>query len=180
MFEKYSSPHRGVGTIVNVSIDTRNQLIRREFKAGSVTVGGKTHEFDSKQVTEFFNNEVFWLDKLKSEWVPETVEVGNNFIIQKYYGPCLLDFKPNKEFLKYVPDIVDQVIEMYRFFKLHNAFKRNGSLSNLTHNNGQLVAFDFKWTKQRPHGKEMEIHSYNEWLSKIDSKLTEKLMQMID
>ena len=180
MFEKYSSPHHGVGTIVDVSIDNHNGLIKRTFQPGSLTVGGKVHEYDSNQVKGFFNNEVFWLNKLKSEWIPETVEIGDDFIVQKYYGPCLLDFKPNKEFLKYIPDIVDQVIEMYKFFKLHNVYKRNGSLSNLTHNNGQLVAFDFKWARSRPGGLIMEKHSYKEWLSKIDPALTEKLMEMID
>ena len=180
MFEKYSSPHHGVGTIVDVSIDNHNGLIKRKFQAGSVTVGGKVHEYNSNQVKGFFNNEVFWLNRLKSNWIPETVEIGNDFIVQKYYGPCLLDFKPNKEYLKYVPDIVDQVIEMYRFFKLCNVYKRNGSLSNLTHNKGQLISFDFKWARPRPGGLTMETHSYKEWLSKIDPELTEKLMEMID
>lgn len=179
MFEKYSSPHHGIGTIVDVSIDYDLQLIKREFRAGTVTSGNDVHEYDSNQVKGFFNNEVFWLDKLKSKWVPETVEIGDDFIVQKYYGPCLLDFKPNKEFLKYVPDIVDQVIEMYKFFKLHNVYKRNGSLSNLTHNNGQLVAFDFKWARLRPDGMEMELKSYKEWLSKIDSKLEQQLTNLI-
>lgn len=179
MFEKYSSPHHGVGTIVDVSIDYNNGLIKRQFQPGSLTVGDKVHEYNSDQVKVFFNNELKWLETLKSKWIPETVEVGNNFIVQKYYGPCLLDFKPNKEFLKYVPDIVEQVIEMYKFFKSHNVFKRNGSLSNLTHNNGQLVAFDFKWATVRPNGIEMELRSYKEWLSKIDSKLEHQLTNLI-
>ena len=180
MFEKYSSPHHGVGTIVDVSIDVSSGLIKRTFQPGSITVGNKVHEYNHDQVKGFFDNELKWLETLKSEWIPETVEVGDNFIVQKYYGPCLLDFKPNKEFLKYVPDIVEQVIEMYKFFKSHNVFKRNGSLSNLTHNNGQLIAFDFKWAKVRPDGLDMEIKSYKEWLNKIDPSLTGKLMQMID
>lgn len=180
MFEKYSSPHHGVGTIVDVAIDNSNGMIKRTFQSGSITVGNKIHEYDHNQVKEFFNNELKWLEKLKSKWIPETVEIGSNFIVQKYYGPCLLDFKPNKEFLKYVPDIVEQVIEMYKFFKSHNVFKRNGSLSNLTHSNGQLIAFDFKWAKERPDGLDMEIKSYKEWLNKIDPSLTGKLMQMID
>ena len=36
MFEKYSSPHHGVGTIVDVSIDNHNGLIKRKFQAGSI------------------------------------------------------------------------------------------------------------------------------------------------
>ena len=180
MFEKYKSPHHGVGTIVDVAIDNDKGLIKRSFQPGSITVGDKVHEYNYNQVKSFFNNEIEWLEELRSKWIPETVEIGNNFIVQRYYGPCLLDFKPNKEFLNYVPDIVDQVIEMYKFFKSHNVFKRNGSLSNLTHDKGQLIAFDFKWATTRPNGIEMEIHSYKEWLNKIDPILTGKLMEMID
>lgn len=179
MYKKFKSPHHGVGTIVDVSIDQDAELIKREFKAGSITVGKKVHDYNYNQVKDFFNNEVKWLEKLDSKWIPETVEIQNNVIIQKYYGPCLLDFKSNNEFLNYVPDIVEQVIEMYEFFKFHNVFKRNGSLSNLTHNNGQLVAFDFKWSTKRPNGIEMELKSYKEWLSKIDSKLEQQLTNLI-
>lgn len=179
MYEKFKSPHHGVGTIVDVSIDYTNKLIKRHFQPGSVTVGQNVHNYNYNQVKQFFNNELKWLEILESKWVPETVETGSNFIVQKYYGPCLLDSKPNNEFLNYVPDIMEQIIEMYEFFKSHNVFKRNGSLSNLTHNNGQLIAFDFKWATTRPNGIEMELKSYKEWLSKIDSKLEQQLTNLI-
>jgi hypothetical protein len=78
-----------------------------------------------------------------------------------------------------VPDIVEQVIEMYKFFKEKNVYKRNGSLSNLTLRDGQLVAFDFKWARLRPNGVEMELRSYDEWLSKIDSSLPNKLRELL-
>jgi hypothetical protein len=68
---------------------------------------------------------------------------------------------------------------MYTFFKENNVFKRNGSLSNLTVHNNQLIAFDFKWAKVRPEGIDLEKRSYNEWLSKIDKSLPTILQEMI-
>ena len=87
MFEKYSSPHHGVGTIVDVSIDYNNGLIKRQFQPGSLTVGDKVHEYNSDQVKVFFNNELKWLETLKSKWIPETVEVG---IILSYRNTTVL------------------------------------------------------------------------------------------
>ena len=78
-----------------------------------------------------------------------------------------------------VPNITEQIIEMYTFFKEKNVFKRNGSLSNLTVNEGQLIAFDFKWTRQRPKGIEMELHSYDQWLIKINERLPTTLRDLI-
>ena len=70
------------------------------------------------------------------------------------------------------------MVEMYAFFKDNNVFKRNGSLSNLTYNNNQVIAFDFKWAKERPEGLEMEKHSYHNWLKKSAPKLPELLELM--
>ena len=78
-----------------------------------------------------------------------------------------------------LPDITDQVIRMYEFFKEKNVFKRNGSVSNLTMKNNQLVAFDFKWAKKRPNGLDMELRSYDEWLIKIDKTLPIVLREML-
>ena len=78
-----------------------------------------------------------------------------------------------------IPDIKEQVIEMYAFFKENNVFKRNGSLSNLTVHNGQLMAFDFKWARVRPEGIDLERRSYDEWLCKIDKSLSKILLEMI-
>ena len=68
---------------------------------------------------------------------------------------------------------------MYKFFKEKNVFKRNGSLSNLTYNKNQLIAFDFKWSTKRPKGLEKEIYSYENYLNKINPELTNKLKELI-
>ena len=180
MFQKYTTKHDGVGTVVDVEIDYNANIIKRSFHEGSVTVNGTQHEYKNDEVTEFFENEIYWLQELKSKWVPELIDIdyAKKEILQKYYGPCLLDSYKNKKYLIYVPDIKKQIIEMYTFFKEKNVYKRNGSLSNLTHNNGQLIAFDFKWAKQRPKGKKMEIFSYDTWLVKIDKTLPAKLKEI--
>ena len=52
-------------------------------------------------------------------------------------------------------------------------------VSNLTVNKEQLIAFDFKWARLRPNGIELELRSYDEWLSKIDDSLPKTLRDMI-
>ena len=115
---------------------------------------------------------------LKSKWVPELEEVGDNYVITRYYGLDLNTLRNNK--FKLADDLADQTLEMYKFFKEKNVFKVNGGLSNLTMNGNQLVAFDWKWARFRTDKyKDYEIFSYEKWLSKIDSELVEKLKCMI-
>ena len=179
-WKKVLSTHDGIGTIVDVRLNEKEMLIERTFKEGSITASGQQHHFNADQVKQFYENEIYWLDKLSSKWVPETVSVDTKkqTIVQKYYGPCLLDYL-HTDLHERIPDLKEQIIEMYAFFKQHNIFKRNGSLSNLTYNNGQVIAFDFKWTKQRPDGLEMELHSYKNWLNKIDKTLEHDLEAML-
>lgn len=143
------------------------------FIPGAITCAGTPTRFSPIEIQEFFEYEKYWTTKLQSEWLPRTLEIGQNFIVQEYYGPALIDSMPH------LPDIKEQVIEMYKFFKYHNVYKRNGSVSNLTMNGDQLVAFDFKWARERPEGLEMELKSYNTWLNKIDPELTQILTDLI-
>ena len=175
MWNKFQTTHAGVGTLVDVYIDDTQQHIKRIFDASSVTCAGQKSRFDVKQIQEFFEWECYWLRKFEgSVWVPELVDIGENYIIQKYYRPCLLD-----DLHTNMPDVTDQVVDMYKFFKQANVFKRNGSLSNLTLNGDQLVAFDFKWARPRPDGLEMELRSYDEWLVKIDQSLPQTLRELL-
>ncbi len=84
---------------------------------------------------------------------------------------------------KEVPDIEDQVIRMYTFFRDRNVYKKNGSLSNMTHDNGRLVAFDYKWMVTRdnpnPAHREWEEKSIDLWLSKINPDLIPKLKALL-
>ena len=138
----------------------------------------KTFDYKGEDNFAFLKNEVFWLNYLKSKWVPELIEVGDNYVITRYYGPDLNTQRNNK--VKLADDLSDQTLEMYKFFKEKKVFKLNGALSNLTMNDNQLVAFDWKWARFRTDKYiDYEVISYEKWLSKIDSELVEKLKCMI-
>ena len=74
---------------------------------------------------------------------------------------------------------VEEVVELYYFFKSHNINKVNGSLSNMSYNGSQLIAFDFKYVKERPENNEREIFNYNRWLVKIYPSLPKILTRII-
>ena len=132
----------------------------------------KTFDYKDEDNQSFLKNEVFWLNYLKGKWVPELLEVGNNYVVTRYYGRDLIE-------QKYTPDR-QQVIDMFKFFKEKNVFKLNNALSNMTLNGNQLVAFDWKWARFRTDKyKDFEVMSYNKWISKIDSDLVEELKCMI-
>jgi hypothetical protein len=181
-WEKHVTTHDGIGTIVDVYLNKQDMLIKRIFKEGSITVSGQTHEYTQQQVKDFYHNEVYWLNKLDSKWLPELVKFDDTTqtITQRYYGPCLLDYL-HTDLHTRIPNLADQIVEMHEFFKKHNVFKRNNSLSNLSYNNewDQVIAFDFKWAKERPAGMEMELHSYQHWLNKIDKDLPARLKALI-
>ena len=132
----------------------------------------KTFNYKGEDNQSFLKNEVFWLNYLKGKWVTELLEVGNNYVITKYYGSDLIE-------QKYTPDR-QQVIDMFKFFKEKNVFKLNNALSNMTMNGKQLVAFDWKWARFRTDKyKDFEVMSYDKWISKIDNDLIKELKCMI-
>ena len=146
-------------------------MIEKLLKADGKRYIKKTFDYKGEDNFAFLNY-------LKSKWVPELEEVGDNYVITRYYGLDLNTLRNNK--FKLVDDLADQTLEMYKFFKEKNVFKLNGALSNLTMNGNQLVAFDWKWARFRTDKyKDYEIFSYEKWLSKIDSELVEKLKCMI-
>ena len=153
-------------------------MIEKLLKADGKRYIKKTFDYKGEDNFAFLKNEVFWLNYLKSKWVPELEEVGDNYVITRYYGLDLNTLRNNK--FKLVDDLADQTLEMYKFFKEKNVFKLNGALSNLTMNGNQLVAFDWKWARFRTDKYiDYEVISYEKWLSKIDSELVEKLKCMI-
>ena len=132
----------------------------------------KTFDYKDEDNQSFLKNEVFWLNYLKGKWVPELLEVGNNYVVTRYYGRELIE-------QKYMPDR-QQVIDMFKFFKEKNVFKLNNALSNMTMNGNQLVAFDWKWARFRTDKyKDFEVMSYDKWISKIDNDLIKELKCMI-
>ena len=136
----------------------------------------KIFNYEGEDNITFLKYEVFWLNYLKSKWVPELLEVGKNYVITSYYG---LDLS-KVHLLQRPKDLVSQTLEMYKFFKDKKVFKLNGALRNMTLNKGQLVAFDFKHARFRTNKyKDYEIYSYEKWISKIDIELVEKLKLLI-
>ena len=132
----------------------------------------KTFDYKDENNQSFLKNEVFWLNYLKGKWVPELLEVGNNYVVTRYYGRDLIE-------QKYMPDR-QQVIDMFKLFKEKNVFKLNNALSNMTMNGNQLVAFDWKWARFRTDKyKDFEVMSYDKWISKIDNDLIKELKCMI-
>jgi len=153
-------------------------MIEKLIKTDGKRYIKKTFDYKGEDNFTFLKNEVFWLNYLKSKWVPELEEVGDNYVITRYYGLDLNTLRNNK--FKLADDLADQTLEMYKFFKEKNVFKLNGALSNLTMNGNQLVAFDWKWARFRTDKYiDYEVISYEKWLSKIDSELVEKLKCMI-
>ena len=158
-------------------LDSAMNEIKAEVEIKNDTIK-KIFDYKGEDNFEFIKREVFWLNYLKSKWVPELLEVGKTYVITSYYGPDL-NWRKN-EGQKLPKDLADQTLEMYKFFKQKNVFKINGALSNMTLNGNQVVAFDWKWAKWRTDKyKDYEIFSYEKWLSKIDIELVEKLKCMI-
>ena len=60
--------------------------------------------------------------------MPELLEVGNNYIVTRYYGRDLIE-------QKYMPD-KQQVLDMFSYFREKNVYKLNNALSNMTMNGG--------------------------------------------
>jgi len=178
-WNKLHFPVKETGTIAEVYLNENETLIKKIYKVDGITVSGKPTRYEESDINAAFYNELRWLKELESKWAPKLIDVGDNWLTQEYYGPDLLENYMAGTLHNDVPRLINQCIEMYEFFKEKNVFKRNGSLSNLTINKGQLIAFDFKWARLRPNGIELELHSYDEWLSKIDNSLPKTLREMI-
>jgi hypothetical protein len=179
MFKLFTSNFKELGTCVEVHLDEDSGLIKRQYKYDAITCNGSITTKTPEEINHFFENEVYWLKKLESTWIPKTYEINysTKTIIQEYTHPCLLNHLSNLH--EYIPDIEEQVLEMYKFFKKHDVFKGNGSLSNMTLKGSQVQAFDFKWAAHRPDNLTMELKSYDVWLKKISPSLTDELKKLL-
>ena len=135
-------------------IEIKNDTLKKTFDYTEKIIVDKVKEATSPDYnggypTEgdfnltFLKKEVSMLNYMKSKFVPELLEVNEKeyYVVTRYYGPDLLKSK--------VMPSVEQVVEMFEFFKEKNVYKINSSLSNLTMNGNQLVAFDWKWARFR-------------------------------
>lgn len=173
------------GSVAEVWIDEDKKLCKKYYKINGITISGKKNVYTNLNVIrDFFETEVEWTKKLKSKWVPELYDYGREnddfYIIQEYVGPNLMfDFISGTLYEK-CPNIIEQVTEMFMFFKINNIYKFNNALSNMGMRDEHLVSFDFKYAKYREsHLRPLEINSINQWISKIDIKLKETLIQYI-
>lgn len=74
------------GTCCEVRLNQKNKLIKRKFGVDSVTVNGSYSSLSDDKVTNFFNNEIKWLNILKdSRWISKTVDynIDEQWIIQE-------------------------------------------------------------------------------------------------
>ena len=160
-------------------------LITRKVKSGIIEIKNSTiKKIFSEQ--KQFEKDAYWLDKLNSKWTPKGLKIGNNYILSEYYGPDLLISYDRNTLWDDIPNITEQICEMYSFFKENDLYKFNGALSNLTSNKKQVVAFDFKYARHRTEPAcslgeclEWEIKSFDKWLIKIDPTLPEKLREIV-
>ena len=164
-------------TLVHVELDEQNGLIRRTFNNKLPCVSGQINPMDQSEekIRKAFLNEIEWITKFQgSKFAPELIsyDLDTQVIVQRYYEPSLLITRKRPT--------IDQVVEMYEFFKQHNVNKINGSISNMCFNNTQLIAFDYKYCVLRPAEKERELYSYNNYLVKIDSKLPKILTDILE
>lgn len=182
MFQLFRhASEKGLGTAASIYIDHAEGLLKKQYSVDGLTCGGIRHTHDIQQLRHFFDNEVFWLEKMQlSPFIPRLLFVNRAelFFYQEYKAPDLLSVSLSGEPLP--EHLSERVLEMYRYFKTQAVFKRNGSLSNMTYYDGELKAFDFKWAMPRPLGLGMERRSYSEWLVKIDSELPGQLLKILD
>lgn len=184
MFELYRNNNGPEGSLAEVWIDKDARLIKKLYRPNGITITGNTTVYqDLDVIRKMYENEVTWSRKLKSELVLEIYEYGeldNGFyIIQEYVGPDLLHYYDGNR-LNGIDNAVEQIINMFRFFKDNNVYKLNNAMSNLTNDKGKIRAFDFKYAVERtPDYRYLEAQSIDKWISKIDPSLKDTLREFI-
>lgn len=170
--------HASLGTIVTVYLNEDKTLIKRKFTSGGVTVSGNPNRASEEYIEDRWQNEVAGLIQLNEiPWVPKLIEINvdEKYVIQEYYGPDLLT-----QGYKDIPDIEDQIIEIYKYFKEIDVYKLNGSLSNMTKKDGKVIMFDFKYMRKRSDDLiPYAVQEIDLWLSKITPTISSKLKALL-
>ena len=178
IWEPYWHPDPNIGRVASVYLNEDKTLIKRHYIKNGVTVNGKVSEQSEEYIEKKWLNESYWLTRFQlMPWVPTLVSINykERFIIQEYYGPDLLISG-----YKDIPDIEDQIVEIYQYFKEINVYKLNGALSNMTKKNGKVIMFDFKYMSERT--EELKPHALFEikaWLSKITPNISKRLEELM-
>ena len=139
------------------------------------------------KITKFFNNEIIWSSKLADSGKALRIyeygklpEDSGYYLIQEYIGPDLFTVFMAGKLHSLYPNIQSQVEDMFKLLQAHNMHKLNFTLSNLAGHNGIIKMFDFKYARHRTAAsKELELYAITEWLTKIDSNITDKLTPYI-
>lgn len=178
LYTPYKNSSFDIGRISSVYLNEDKTLIKRCFGLHGITANGKISTLDKDYVDQKWLTETTHLNKFQyMDWVPELLEINyvHRYTIQRYYGPDLIiaGFED-------IPDIEDQIVSIYEYFKSLNVYKLNGALANMTKNNGRVIMFDFKY--MRPRTPEMKPHAeyeIDEWLSKISPTIVPRLKELL-
>jgi len=178
IWEPYRHPDPTIGRVVSVYLNENKTLVKRYFIPNGIMVNGKTSDWSEEYVEQKWITETNSLLRFQDkEWVPKLVDINyqEKYIIQEYYGTDLMIRGFDD-----IPDIEDQVVEIYKYFKEINMYKLNGSLPNMTKLNGKVIMFDFKYMRERsPETKPYALVEIHEWLSEISPTIVPKLEALL-
>jgi hypothetical protein len=177
-WEPYRHPDPTIGRVVSVYLNEDKTLIKRYFIPNGITVNGKVTEQTPEYIEQKWITETNTLLRFQNkEWVPKLVDINyeERYIIQEYYGLDLM-----LRGFDDIPDIEDQVVEIYKYFKEINMYKLNGALPNMTKLNGKVIMFDFKYMRERsPELKPYALIEIHEWLSEISPNISKRLEELV-
>lgn len=170
--------HPNLGQIASVYLNEDRTLIKRHFTSNGITANGNPNGKDEDFVRTKFTNEFSALERFDGLWfMPKLVEINKKekYVIQEYYGPDL-----STRGFQDIPDMEDQVVSIFRYIWDSGFYKFNGSLSNMTKKDGQVLFFDFKYTRLK--SEEMRVYeeySIDTWLSKISPNIVPRLKELL-
>ena len=184
MFELYQDRNASRGSIAEVYINRDQRLVKKIYKLGGITIAGTPPVHTTQEEVDFlFHNEIEWCKKLKSDRIVNLLDYGteNNehFLVQEYHGPDLLYYNDRYNLKDYIPDLTQQIVDMFCFFKEHNLYKFNNAMCNLTLDADKRIrAFDFKYAANRTVEKaHLEYYSVDTWIVKLDPMLPQLLRE---
>lgn len=178
---KQYTPHTedpNLGKVASVFLNEEETLIKRYFVPDMITTSGRPTKESPEYIETKWKNETEALLRFENKpWVPKLIEINevDRYIIQEYYGPCLLFQKFDD-----IPNLHEQILSIYEYFKELDVYKLNGSLANTTRRGDTLIMFDFKFMQKRT--PEFKYHAEREidlWLKKFGEELVPKLKALI-
>lgn len=172
-------PNRdGLGRIASVFLNDDKTLVKRYFLPGGITVNGNPTKETEEYINFKFETECAILREFEGLWfMPELVEINTDekYTIQEYCGPDLLT--AGFDGIEYIED---QVVEIFEYISNAGYYKLNGSTSNMTHRNGRIIMFDFKYTRRKDDFfRQHEEYAIDTWLSDISPTIVPRLKALL-